>query len=45
MSMKKLVLAILIALFLWHFGPILIVLLLALVAGIVSFIVSLFGGS
>lgn len=43
-SFKELVLAILIALFLWHFVPILIGLLLALVAGVVSFIVLLFGG-
>jgi hypothetical protein len=43
-SLKELVLAILIAFFLWNFVPILIGLLLALVAGIVSFIVLLFGG-
>lgn len=43
-SLKELVLAILIALFLWHIGPLLIGLLFALVAGIVGFIVLLFGG-
>jgi hypothetical protein len=36
MSIKKLVLAILIALFLWRFGPILIVFLLALVTKILG---------
>lgn len=37
MSIKKLVLAILIALLIWHFGPLLLMLLVAV-------IVSLFGG-
>lgn len=33
MSMKKLVMAILIALFLWHFGPILVMFLLSFLLG------------
>ena len=43
-SLRELVLAILIALFLWNVAPFLIVMAVTLFAGMVNFVVSLLGG-